>query len=212
MSQNDSSENVEKWRSGVVFSFAWYQFAEPYAVRKHNEINSRRAISTQRLLMVADLWARLNSGELEAFGKSVAPVISDGPVLIPPHTFEFRPPQGAGDSDEIEVAGWRYVEVTIVRPDSAGLDEDTLPTRPVVKAKRGGGRSDTYQYSEGVLHALYAVAGNDRLSAEKLHPAFKLAFQSQFPREHHLIDAPSVRTLRKQIGRFRKKLAQTGCN
>lgn len=204
MSQNDSSDVIEKWRSGVEFSFAWFKLAEPDAIAKFREARSPRAARAQQSLMVADLWARINCGELQAIGKCVAPEISNGPILIPSHTFELRPPQGIEESEDFEISGWRYESVTIIRTAKIEPNAIVSSISPVAKIKRGGGRPDTYPYSKNVLQILYAIGGNDRLSAQKLHPVFELEFYKQFPREQYQISAPSVRTLRDQIELFRK--------
>ena len=123
MSRIDSSDIVEKWRSGTDLSFAWFKFADPYAVAKYRECPSRGGQDSHQLLMVADLWASLSTGELQAFGKCIAPDISDGPVPIPPHTFDFGPPRDVELGDEIDVAGWHYQFVKVIRIRGADTEE-----------------------------------------------------------------------------------------
>ena len=226
MAQNDSFDIVKKWQDGVAFSFAWHKFADPNALRTFRECSSLGGQQNRQILMVTDLWSGLRDGEFQAFGKCVAPEISNGPVLIPAHTFEFEPPRGIEESNDFEISGWRYEGVKVVRvresdahseaaPDIESEPEpigDAVTSEPIapVGRKRGGGRPDTYQYSESVLRALYAIDGNSKLSAEKLHPAFAVEFQHRFPRDRYQIDPPNVRTLRKQIGLYRQELAETG--
>lgn len=228
MAHNDSSDIIKKWQDGVAFSFAWHKFAIPYALRTFRECSSLGGQQNRQILMVADLWSGLRAGEFQAFGKCVAPEISNGPVLIPTHTFEFEPPRGIEDSNDFEISGWRYEGVKVVRVRESDADAeaatdvesepepiaDAVTSEPIalVVRKRGGGRPDTYQYSERVLRALYAIDGNSKLSAEKLHPAFAAEFQRRFPRDRYQIDPPNVRTLRKQIGLYRQELAETGNN
>ena len=228
MAQNDSFDSLEKWRGGVEFCFAWHRLADPYALQKYRNTTTRGALEAEQMMMVAELWAGLRDGEFEAFGKCVAPEISNGPVLIPAHTFEFEPPRGIEDSNDFEISGWRYEGVKVVRVRESDADDEAAPDiksepEPIADAvtsepiapvgrKRGGGRPDTYQYSESVLRALYAIDGNSKLSAEKLHPAFAVEFQRQFPRDQYQSDPPTVRTFRDQIKRYRQELAETGNN
>ena len=83
-------------------------------------------------MMVVDLWAKLNSGELQAFGDCVAPTISDGPVLIPIDVFHDRPPLGIENSDVIEMSGWRYQRVKV-----ASVDQQQGVVSPSYKSPAG---------------------------------------------------------------------------
>ena len=228
MAQNDSFDSLEKWRGGVEFCFAWHKFADPYALHAFRDCSSLVGQQSRQILMVADLWSGLRDGKFQAFGKCVAPEISNGPVLIPAHKFEFEPPRGIEESNDFEISGWRYEGVKVVRVRESDADAEAAPDiesgpEPIADAvtsepiapvgrKRGGGRPDTYQYSESVLRALYAIDGNSKLSAEKLHPAFAVEFQRQFPRDQYQSDPPTVRTFRDQIKRYRQELAETGNN
>ena len=180
--------------------------------------------------MVSDLWANLSNGELQAFGKCIAPDISDGPVPIPAHTFDFGPPRDVQFGDEISVAGWHYQFVKVIqirgadRDNGAELPTETEPSRDVVAAeveiglpatpikKSRGGRYDTYQYSESVLQALRPAAIDPKVSAEQLHADFHAEFVRQYPRENYKITVPNVRTLRTQLIRFRQEPAKIGNN
>jgi hypothetical protein len=173
---------------------------------------------------------RLSSGVLQAFGKCVSPEISDGPVPIPSHTFADGPPQGTEDNDHIDISGWRFESVRVVRiyDDDAEIESEvvTLPEPSSVLARdeieighpvspiknRRGGRYNTYQYSEGVLRALRPASSDNKVSAEQIYPDFYAEFIRQFPRDQYKITVPSVRTLRTQLLRFRKEPAETGNN
>jgi hypothetical protein len=87
-------------------------------------------------MMVADLWAGLKSGEWLAFGKSVKPIVSSGPILIPTHTFEFRPPVDTGETDDFEISGWRYESVTVA-PNDGGYASEAGPNDAPPRQKRG---------------------------------------------------------------------------
>ena len=131
MPHKDSNSVILDWQSGVPLSHAWFEFADPYAATKLRTMTTTGAFETQRLLMVADLWTSLNTGDYSAIGKRVKPTVSDGPVLIPSHTFQFRPPNEIGNSDDFEISGWRYESVMIVsrrlEDSPAIISHDALP-------------------------------------------------------------------------------------
>jgi hypothetical protein len=70
------------------------------------------------------------------------------------------------------------------------------------------GRKDTYPLSSMVLHRLLEDEANRQLSAERLHPEFETAFAKMHPK----VPPPSMRTLRKQLQRFRQESAEIGNN
>ncbi|MBX3564329.1 MAG: hypothetical protein KF730_07105 [Sphingomonas sp.] len=223
MAQNDSSGAIEKWRAGVRFSSAWFEFGDPYAVRKFRETTTRQAFEAEQFLMVAELWAGLRDGEFQAFGKCVEPEISKGPVPLPLYMFEFDHPRGIENSDDIEISGWRYEGVKVIRvrePDTDGAPVNPPLPAPdpeiaiavTAPAKRGGGRRHTYRYAAEVLQFLYEKESNRTLSAEILHPDFKREFERRFPVEQYHLRAPSPRTLRDHIKQYRQELEDTGKN
>lgn len=210
MTQNDSSDIIERWRSGVEFSVAWHKFANPYQRQSFSNAATPGAQVAHQILMVADLWAALRDGELMAYGKCVTPEISNGPVLIPVHMFEFAPPRGIEDSNDIEISGWRYEGVKVARADQAVPDREPPPEVQPIPAKRGGGRRDTYVFVAKVLRQLFEIEGYQSLSPEDLHLHFKPLFERMFPTSEYNLPTPSPRTLRTKIGRYWKELAETG--
>lgn len=213
MANGGSQGVVEQWRSGVALSHAWLEFGDPYAVGKYRQAKSLQAMNAQQILMVYDLWDGLNSGELRAFGKCVAPVISDGPVLIPTHVFEFYPSHEVGNSDHLEISGWRYESVKVARCDVTSGDLDPTTSSDFNgEVRKNSGRPDTYRFSSDVLSFLYLTDSNRSLSAAKLRTKFVAEFERRFPREKYQMSPPSLRTLQDQIKRFRQESAEIGNN
>ena len=229
MSQNDSSNILKKWRSGVEFSFAWHEFADPHALQKFRGTTTLEAAQAEQILMVADLWAGLRDGELQAFGKCVAPKISDGPILLPLHTFEFAPPHGIEESNVIKVSGWRYEDVKVVQireanavlePEIALKQEQSpesvmastaIQSSATVSAKRGGGNKSLYNDVRAVLADLFIESGAYRSAvAQRLLEPFNKRYVERYSTSEIKRGRISERTLRDHLKTYRQELAEIG--
>jgi hypothetical protein len=210
MDQDQTFNAADQWRQGVELHVAWHAFSDPGTRAAFAAAKTQNAIAARQMMMVVDLWAKLSSGVLVAFGDRVAPTLSGVPVAVPSHLFFDRPPAGIELGDVIQIAGSRYERVRICEPDvmSQGL---APAANPEPYAKSAGGRPDTYNLSKEVLEELYASPSNLRLSPENLHGLFTVEFERRFPRDSYKVSAPSLSTFRKQIRRYRQERGET-CN
>ena len=107
-------ELKSKWRSGVNFTDAWFEYAGEYSRGKIANASSSDAHNAQRMMMVADVWAMLDSEELCAAGFRTAPVVREGLEIIPAELFHHRP------------AHWRRCRPGVYIPERPVYDGDEL--------------------------------------------------------------------------------------
>jgi hypothetical protein len=105
---------------------------------------------------------------------------------------------------------FREVKVCLASPADLKAVTGGVVTAPKPDAFTApkAGRKDTYNLSVRVLRRLFEDGTNRGLSAERLHPAFEKAFAEVHP----MVPPPSVRTLRKQLQRFRQEPETIGKN
>ena len=164
-------------------------------------------------LMQGEVRQLLAGEELLAVGIAV-PLNSGGaPEKLSPLLFSANITVIDWESSTINGLGCSFNEVRVVSatslpscPATVEIQEISVPNS--VSERGRGGRKDTYPLSEQVLRCLFQADGNQHLSAERLHSAFKVEFERQVS----VIPAPSIRTLRGQLKRFRQKSAETGNN
>lgn len=215
------NDAIQLWRNGVEFSHAWFEFADDNARQSFIDAPSVKAQNGRRIMMVVDLWAKLGSGELFAFGDCVSPDISDGPVLIPGHIFEFPPPPKTGEGDDIEVSCHRYDRVKVCRndPDTVQCKQpgfkpiSTIPVeiaQPLIK--RPSGRKGVYAMTRIVLAYLFESPANQEQSPERLLRSFIEEFERRFPFATFQTPTPCLRTLRNHLNKFLQESAGTGKN
>lgn len=214
MSNSSSDPEMENWRAAYPLDFAWFGFAPHGLKEQYRDAggNEHRTAGLQRV-METEVLAKLADGELQAFGFCVHPEFSSGAVEIPQFLFEALDTQIDWDKSTIAGLGRRFegvkAKLASCPPSAEQLDElaecriTSLSTR-----NSKGGRHDTFPLSAQVLKCLFEIEVNRHLSAERLHPAFKLEFERRFS----AIPGPSIRTLREQLKRFRQEPAEISSN
>ncbi len=214
MSGKKLSREMEFWQSASPLDFAWFGFAPDRLKDRYRDAggDEHRTMGLRRE-MEMDTLAKLADGELQAFGFRVRPDLSEGVVEIPQFLFEALDTEIDWDKSTISGFGRRFegVKAGLASRVATADQQGELPenhTSSPVAGKGKGGRRDTFPYAAQVLQCLFQIEGNRHLSAERLHPAFELEFERQFP----AIPAPSIRTLREKLKRFRQESAETGNN
>jgi hypothetical protein len=158
--------------------------------------------------MTGDIFGMIAAEDLVAWGFRTAPTVSDGPIQVPPDVFD-QPLPGTWRDDIVSASGETYERITVSRKNDIGGEPNSKSAPPIAQIEdapiidRGGPR-DTYPLSEPVLRALQAE--NESLivlSAERLLPTFQERFRSIHPDIAKLRPPPGLRTLRKQLTRFR---------
>lgn len=194
---------LQFWEIGEQLGYAAIKFGDPYQTEKWKSAGDVGAIDAHELLLVADLFGRIQEGDLVAFGFRIAPTVSDGPVRIPGHTFEPRPDLALTRCGELRVSGYSYERIRI------------LPRSEVEKAKSANpistnlaGRRSTYAKSKIVIEMLFQTESNRSKSATKLHPDFEMEFKRRFPSSEWKIAPPSERTLRNHLIRYWQELEE----
>lgn len=171
--------------------------------------------------MVADLWMRLRSKELQAYGNCVAPIISNGPILIPLHMFEFAPPRELSSSDNIENFGWRFegVKVCSARDDALEAQihglimSDFIESRIGEAAKRGGGAKNRYGDVREILIRLFNERPKVRgESAANLLASFNKLYIEAYSSDDIKRGAISETSLRQHLKAYRQELVKIGNN
>lgn len=214
MTGDKSSPEMEFWQSADPLNFAWFGFAPDRLKEQYRDAggNEHRTLGLRRVMEMETL-AQLAHGELRAFGFRVQPDLSESVVEIPQFLFEAHDTQVDWDKSTVSGLGRRFegVKAGITSSAASPCPLGELPVNYIplpMGGKSKGGRRDTFHQSAQVLRCLFQIEGNRDLSAERLHPAFKVEFERQFS----AIPAPSIRTLREQLKRFRQEPAETGNN
>jgi hypothetical protein len=180
-------------------------FTDPFQLAKFHDAHDSGPRQAIQSLMFADLYARLANRELEAIGYQIEPNPQRELNEIPSHIFGDRPNYKDCLEDVVKSRGWHFVDVRVCKV-SIGISE--LSSNDA-SSKRGGGRKSTYDKSKKVLEEMYRIESNSEKSAEQLHRDFKEAFEQQFSVDKYQVFAPSERTLRDHIKRYRQELAET---
>lgn len=194
---------LQFWEAGEPLSYAAIRFGDPYQTGKWKSAPDAGAIDTYEMLLIADLYARIQEGKFLAFGFRIHPTVSDGPVRIPPHTFEPRPDLEWTRSDKLQVSGHSYERIRIF---PAVVIENDLSAKPTVPNLAG--RQSTYEKSKTVIEGLFLTQSNRSKSAAKLHPDFEKEFKRLFPISEWEVAPPSERTLRDHLKRYRQELEE----
>ena len=202
---------LEQWLDGVELYFAYREFSHPFQLAKYKAATGPGPIYALRSLMYGELFGKLASAELEAFGFRTAPTPSDGPVRIPVHCFMSPPNLDECNDDKITSSGWHYERVKISPP--LETKQSDIPKKFPPDGKRGGGRPSLYPATRETLLEIYGIDPNlIKQSAEQL----EIKFNKLFPRhaQDHGRQERRVesRTLRNHLKRFRQELAETSEN
>lgn len=203
---------LNQWENAVELSFAHVEFADPYQLGKFRATKSFGAFETIKRLMVADTFALLQNGELQAFGFQIGPTLSDGPVPIPAHCFMQQPNFEECDVDIISASGWRYERVRIAK--SSNSDDFDIPeAAPFFDKGNKSGRPSKYAQAAETLAALVSEDGRyiDQ-SAEALHERFNAKYREMNQIAGIPIAPVAVRSLRNYLNRFRQESAKMGRN
>jgi hypothetical protein len=192
---------LQFWEIGKPLGYAAIEFGDPYQTDKWKNADDVGAIDAHELLLIADLYGRIQEGEFVAFGFRIAPTVSDGPVKIPEHAFEPRPELELVRNDKLQVSGYSYERIRILPNPKA---EDHSFGKAI--SRNSAGRQSTYAKSKLVIQTLFQIESNCSKSAAKLHPDFEKEFKRQFPPSKWEIAPPSERTLRAHLKRFRQEL------
>lgn len=131
-----------------------------------------------------------------------------GPLKIPNHVFEVEPEIDLAGNDTVAASGFKYDRIR-VRPASESPASATNAALPDAEQI---GRPSTFEKAKEVLDVLWRIESNRKKSAAMLHADFKSEFQNQFPLRKYQISAPSERTLRIHLKRYRQELAESGKN
>ncbi|MFZ1742073.1 MAG: hypothetical protein WAT93_04420 [Pontixanthobacter sp.] len=200
--------DLENWEKGVELSQALIRFADPYQLSKFRDAYSEGAILTYKLLMYADIFAKVELNEFEAFGFQTKPTVIAGPVKIPSHVFEPHPDVELAEQNTVSVSGFEYERIR-VRPISNPQASESSPASTGLGKI---GRPPTYGKAKKVLNVLFQIESNRSKSAAKLHKDFDTEFQKQFPQKDWDTSTPSVRKLQDHLKQYRQELAETGNN
>jgi hypothetical protein len=195
---------LQSWEMGEPLSYAAIKFGNPHQTEKWKNAAAAGAIDAHELLIVAELFARIQAGEFVAFGFKIAPTVSDGPIRIPGHTFEPRPDLECTRFDKLQVSGHSYERVRILRSNYVN---DGKSEKPV--SANSAGRPDTYDKCKIVIEALFLTESNRSKSAANLHEDFEIEFKRRYPSSEWKIIPPSERTLRDHLKRYRQELEET---
>ncbi|MBB6427421.1 hypothetical protein [Sphingopyxis sp. JAI128] len=202
--------DFDRWRDSVELNCCFLDFADPYELGKFKIAKDIGTIEAIKFLMISDIFARIEHGELLAYGFRTLPHVSDGPVVIPIHCFAQRPEMVDIEKDIIIASGWRYERVRV----GAGTCED-VPAATIstgtVKTVGKAGRPDTYPAARVALLALSKRDPTSiRQPANRLINHFNVEYLQHVGTFGLQIARLSERTLREHLKRFRQELAEMG--
>ncbi len=216
----------ENWERAIPLSEAWLFFLNDGELRsQYQDASTLGATHFAETLIKGALTDRVFSGDLLAIGVPTSDAHSDAmPHLLPPNMFRHGISGIDWNGGTVEGLGRIYHAVHICcvtgkppvqtadrlasTPTAAGQPD--TPTAQSRLYEPRGGRPNEYAKSASVLKALYKKHPAHSLSAAKLFEAFTVEFKRQFPYSDYQIAAPSLRTLRTHLKRFRQELAETG--
>lgn len=200
--------DLERWENGVALGHAIIRYADPHQLSKFRNATTDGASQTLKWLMCADIFARIEDSQFEAFGFQIKPTVLAGPQRIPRHVFEPRPDLDLAERDTVAASGFEYERIRLLP-----VNEDHLG-RVASIAKTGGsiGRPSTFAKAREVLKVLFEIESNRDKSAAKLYADFQAEFEKQFPLDKWGIPVPSLRSLQDHLKTYRQKLAETGRN
>lgn len=212
---------VALWRKGVDLGRAWFVYGDDRQKQLHDARRGTSASLAYRKLMAASLFGDIGSGLFVTLGYRTDPTISDGPVVIPADLFEAPMTDEWGEGSVV-ASGWRYERVTVLPLDefqqlttdlnatsapSAAPSAPSLPPldqQDIVRSNKPG-RKNTYALCAKVFDQW---AGEQpellKLSAEKLWPTFREAYDEINEASAKLVPAPAERTLRKHLQSYHR--------
>lgn len=106
---------LDHWRDATDLSFAFRKFGNPRQVDQLRNAKGGGPTAAITELIFADIFSRLATGEMQAFGFQVQPSPSGEPVLIPTHCFELRPKIDDCENDRVVASGFEYERVRVSR-------------------------------------------------------------------------------------------------
>lgn len=199
---------LERWLDGVELYFAYREFSHPFQLAKYKAATGPGPIYALRSLMYGELFGKLASAELEAFGFRTAPTPSDGPVRIPVHCFMSPPNLDECNEDKIVSSSWAYERVKVSFRGKFTVEGETAQIPSEIKKK--GGRPSTYPASRDALIEMYQCDPHlIKRPAEKLVYFFNEVYLRHVVNYGLPITALTERTLRDHLNRFRKELEET---
>lgn len=204
--------DLKIWEEAVELNYAFFGFSDPFQREKFQNAKSEGAGQTLKLLMFADLFANLASGEFEAFGFKIDSNFGNLPERIPTHCFMQRPNIDQCEADIIEASGWYYERVRVVKSSDSATAK-TLPNQSINPSKSAPGRPSTYPAAR---MALFALQKSDpdiiKRSASRLLVDFNAAYSKQVSAFGLPVAGLSERALRGHLKQFRQEMAETGNN
>lgn len=227
-----------RWREGVPLGEAFDALGDTRQREEFRKPKPKGALEVEKELMFADLFKRLSSEDLLAYGFRTSPEPSADPVLLPSHCFEQRPNIADCESDTVMASEISYERVRIISALDSGntdtkiegiypakldiIDPATGKTGPnersenqepdshrVVPEKRGRGRPSLEAAVMSRLQELY-----DENPVLLRKPAGALVGEFNVGFQHHAEEVGrnektvSDKTLRKYLERFWKKLEE----
>lgn len=175
-----------------------------------NDLHRTEWLRSERLRLAREA---LIGGELLALG--IADTDPEAEIRPIPVSIFIASDLRMNDQEGVVSAlGRTFRDAKLCRANAAepGTHSEDSNARPAASVGNQAkpGRKDTYPLSAMVLQKLFKAATNQHLSAEKLHPAFKKVFTGMHAGSN--VPAPSERTLRDHLKRFRQELAKIGDN
>ena len=209
----DTPNLMDLWQNGSPLDHAWFHFASEEMKEQYRSAKTEQSSSALQCLMQGEVQEFLACGKLRAIGIALPLIPSGAPDVISHLLFAADGIAIDWGKSIIQGLGCHFDAVRVIRArrletaNKAPQPQEFEASQSNYKIGKGG-RKDTYAYSATVLAALHESKANRDLSAERLHPAFAVEFGRQFT----AIPAPSIRTLREQLKRFRQETAETGNN
>lgn len=210
----DSNLDISaNWKEADLFKDAWFHYGPSELRNRYRDSGRNPHLSKSlELDMKLDVRARIEEGEILAFGVQMAPELKTDPEEISAVLFQSSDAKIDWEKGRISSFGREFHDVRVC----LCADSNASPEKKVVLApnsKRGGGRPDQYSNAREILLELYAEHSAYRqFSAARLLQVFNERYLAKFAPPGERMAPVSERALRDYVMKLRRELAGTGNN
>lgn len=207
-------DNLENWQNADPLHFAWLAYAPFEKQERYRDSGSKPPAFAKALQieMRLELRERISKGEIVALGIQTSPIPNSIAEQIAKPFFAAASVDINWDNDSISGLGISFHEVRLAFANGPNLDGLELVALNPAIAKRGGGRPSRYPEAKEIFEILFRDESFRKMRAAALLAPFNKEFSKRFEGPNRKIAPISERNLRDHLKRYRKELAETGCD
>jgi hypothetical protein len=186
---------TELWSFALRLNEAWWEYGDPYAKERYLKTHDRGAMAARKILMRADLLAKIWNGDYLAIAIRVSPNPGTVPEIIPSHHFS-QPDFIEIDwqQSSIRAFGHIYEGVKVVAPPT----EVRVTLIGSVEAKREG-RPPVGSVLREIVQDLETAGQLDGISRKEQETRVRRLARQRLPRLFPKPNQPSRPTILKAL-------------